>query len=70
MAYRKLRIDLDIVDVVGHILDLRVVLAIARDRRGSALERGHGGERSCSGYACACRCGSEGNWPHCSGAKG
>lgn len=44
MAYRELRIDLDIVDVVGHILDLRVVFSVTRDGRGSALEGGHGGK--------------------------
>jgi hypothetical protein len=61
------------VNIVGDVLDLRVVLALARHRRGGALEGSHGGERGSSDKACSCGgrgCGSEGNWPHCSAREG
>jgi hypothetical protein len=73
MAYREFRVDGCVVDVAGDVLDLRVVLALARNRRGSALEGRHGGEGRGSDSASGDwgrRGGSESNWPDSSADDG
>lgn len=52
--YRELRVDGDVVNIVGDVLDLGVVFALAADRRCGTLEGSHGGER-----ACGCCAGSD-----------
>jgi hypothetical protein len=65
MSYRELRVDGCVVNVAGDVLDLRVVLALAGNGRGSALEGRHGRERGRSynaGGDWGRRGGSESNW--------